>query len=144
MLRISKMADYATVILKCLSAQTGCLLSANEIAQQTYLERPTVSKILKILLNAGLVISTRGAIGGYSLAKKPDKITIAQIITAIEGMPTLTECSSTATICTQDTTCQLKHNWKVINQFILTTLENITLTDMLKPISLPNRHTHAH
>jgi FeS assembly SUF system regulator len=134
MLRISKMADYATLILNCLSANTESLLSANEIARRVHLGRHTVSKILKILQEADLVVSTRGAIGGYSLARTPDEITIAEIITALEGPLALTECSDSTQVCTQNMTCAVKHNWRAINQFVLATLESITLADMLKPI----------
>jgi len=146
MLRISKMADYATVILNCLSANTECLLSANEIARRVYLGRHTVSKILKILQEASLVVSARGAVGGYSLARAPEQITIAEVITALEGPLALTECSHPTQLCTQNTTCSVKHNWKTINQFILTTLENVTLADMLKPLVLPNhlKQIHGH
>lgn len=135
MLRISKMADYATVVLNCLSAEEKILLSSNEIAQQTHLGRPTVSKILKILLEAGLVISIRGVTGGYSLARPPQQITIAQVIAAIEGPTALTECSSTK-LCTQNATCRVKYNWQTIHRFILNTLESVTLADMLTTISL--------
>lgn len=134
MLRISKMADYATVILNCLSANTECLLSANEIAQRVYLGRHTVSKILKILQEAELVVSTRGAVGGYSLARSPEQITVAQMITALDGPVALTECSHPTQLCAQNMTCGVKHHWRSINQFILNTLENVTLADMSKPV----------
>ncbi len=134
MLRISKMADYATVILNCLSSNMACLLSANEIANRVHLGRHTVSKILKILQEADLVVSTRGAVGGYSLTRAPDEITIAAVIMALEGPVALTECADPHQVCTQNMTCAVKHNWKAINQFVLATLENITLADMSKPM----------
>lgn len=136
MLRISKLADYATVILNCLSQDTASQLSANEIAQHTHLSRPTVSKILKILLEAQLVISTRGVVGGYRLARAASAITLAQIIAAIEGPPGLTECAKSAHLCRQNTTCAIKHNWQAIHQFILATLETITLAEMGKSLLL--------
>ncbi len=136
MLRINKLADYAVLILNCLSIHFGKRLSAKEVAKVTYISLPTVSKILKILLDAKLVLSTRGAIGGYSLALLPNKITLAQIITAMEGQPALTECSLSKKRCAQDPTCAVKHNWKTINQFILNTLENITLADMSHSFNL--------
>lgn len=133
MLRISKLADYATVILHCLACNIRDTLSATDVAQRTHLGRPTVSKILKILQEAGLVISTRGVVGGYRLTRPASAITLAQVIAAIEGQPGLTECARGADLCTQDTRCALKHNWQAIHQFILTTLNQVTLADMNKP-----------
>ena len=135
MLRISKLADYATVIMHCLSRQPDTILSASEIAQLVYLSNPTVSKILKILAEAELVTSLRGAGGGYKLALLPQLITIARVIAAIDGRPALTECAHATQICSQDSVCAIKHNWRVINHFILDTLEKLTLADMGKPLA---------
>lgn len=136
MLRISKLADYAIVIMHCLSRQPQIVRSANDIAKQVHLTHPTVSKILKILFEAGLVISIRGAGGGYKLAKLPEAISLAEVISALEGAPSLTECGQTASICAQDGVCAIKHNWQVINRFILNALTNVTLADMAKPLAI--------
>jgi FeS assembly SUF system regulator len=136
MLRISKMADYAVVILHCLSADTGALLSASEIARQAHLGRHTASKVLKMLQAADLVTSTRGAEGGYSLTQLPAQITLAQIIMALEGPLAFMECAHPTQRCIQNDTCNLKHNWKTINQFIVNTLHSISLADMQTPLSL--------
>lgn len=138
MLRISKMADYAIVTLHCLSADAGALLSASEIARHTHLGRHTVSKVLKMLQTAHLVTSARGAEGGYSLNQPPAQISLAQIIMALEGPIAFTECAHPTQRCTQSDTCNLKHNWKTINQFILDTLHRISLADMQTPLSLPH------
>jgi len=137
MLKISKLADYATVIMHYLAEHPENLQSANQIAQHVQLSLPTVSKILKKLFEAGLVTSMRGAGGGYKLAQAAKNITIAQVIAAIEGAPALTECSQTAHRCMQDSVCAVKHNWQMINNFILKTLNNLTLSDMAKPFTLP-------
>jgi FeS assembly SUF system regulator len=136
MLRISKLADYATVILNCLALNKDCLLSSQEIAKRVHIGWPTVSKILKIAQESGLVVSTRGAIGGYSLSKAPEEITLAQSLMALEGPVALTECSNPGQLCVQDTTCSIKHNWRAINQFFLATLEKVTLADMSQTLKL--------
>ncbi len=136
MLRISKLADYATVIMNYLAHHPEHWFSATAVSRQVHIAVPTVSKILKILLDSGLVISMRGAGGGYRLARQPEKITLAQVISAMEGTPALTECSQAAGTCAQDTVCALRHNWRVINRVILTALENLTLADMAKPLHL--------
>jgi Fe-S cluster assembly protein SufB len=136
MLRISKLADYATLILHCLAAQPTELASASDIAHKTGLQLPTVSKLLKAALRGKLVVSIRGVGGGYRLAKDPKDISLAEIITAIEGQPALTQCSEKNSHCAQDGRCAIKHNWQNINRFFLTTLANISLADMQQRLTL--------
>ncbi|MGA0001907.1 MAG: SUF system Fe-S cluster assembly regulator [Steroidobacteraceae bacterium] len=93
MLRISKLTDYATVLLAALSAQPQALHSASGLADRTGIGAATVSKLLKELHRAGLVSSTRGARGGYQLARPPAHISAAEIIDAVEGPVALTECA---------------------------------------------------
>jgi FeS assembly SUF system regulator len=137
MLRISKLADYGTVIMNHLALNPERVYSASEIAQQIRLGKkvPTVSKILKILLEAGLVSSVRGKDGGYHLAMPAEKISLAQVIAAIDGSPGLTECCY-SNRCEQDASCAVKDNWKTVNRFIFTTLQSLTLADMSKPLMM--------
>ena len=93
MLRLSKLTDYATVILSFMARDNTHVHAAMEIASVTGIALPTVSKILKLLVNAKVLVSTRGAKGGYALARAPEKITIAAVISALEGPIALTECS---------------------------------------------------
>ena len=143
MLRISKLADYTTLLLNHLAANPSKPISARDLAEKTYLQLPTVSKLLKAALHNQLVASTRGVDGGYTLSRSADSITLAQIVTAIEGSPSLTQCSTHASSCKQSNTCPLKSKWQHINDFFLTTLENISLADMQngKPLHLPLTHT---
>ncbi len=137
MLRISKLADYATGIMNHLAHYPAQVFSAAEIAHQVHISSPTVSKILKLLLEAGLVVSSRGADGGYRIARSAQEINIAQIITAIEGAPALTECSQHS-LCSHDSICAVKSNWQMINHFILNALQSLTLADMAKPLYMPS------
>lgn len=135
MLRLSKLADYGIIILHCLADELQ-FLSAKEIARRVHLSLPTVSKILKILSEAGLVVATRGAVGGYRLTKPSTAMSITEVITAIDGQPALTECSEKGDNCAYNSVCSVKHNWQKINQFILDTLSQITLADMGKTLSV--------
>ena len=72
MLRMGKLTDYATVVLASLAQEPARHRAAAELAERTRLSRPTVSKVLKGLQRAGLVISSRGSQGGYRLARDPD------------------------------------------------------------------------
>jgi FeS assembly SUF system regulator len=137
MLRISKLADYGTGIMTTLAKEPCNLLSANEISQRVHIALPTVSKVLKKLsVGASLVASVRGVDGGYRLAREAETITLADIITAVDGHPALTECNIIARTCAQDATCAIRDNWRIINKIILSVLESLTLADMTQPLQL--------
>jgi FeS assembly SUF system regulator len=104
------------------------------VVDQTGLAPPTVSKILKTLAREGLLVSARGAKGGYRLARPPREISLAQVIGALEGPIGMTECSSAPGLCLQESGCSIRTNWQRINRVILQALERITLEDMTRPI----------
>jgi FeS assembly SUF system regulator len=137
MLRLSKLTDYATVILSFIARDDTHVHAAMEIAAATGIALPTVSKILKLLVNAKVLISTRGAKGGYALARKPEKITVASVISALEGPIALTECSISHQGCEQASGCDIRGNWGLINRTIHNALESVTLADMVKPVVVP-------
>jgi FeS assembly SUF system regulator len=132
MLRISKLTDYATVVMTAL-AETGEVLSAQELAERAHLEMPTVSKLLKQLAHAQLVDSFRGVHGGYRLARAPEQISVADIVTAMEGPIGMTECSVHSGLCGHEPHCGVRANWQHINRAIALALANVSLADMLKP-----------
>ncbi len=141
MLRLSKLTDYATVILSYMASDNMTLHAAIEIAEATHIALPTVSKILKLLIKANVVTSVRGAKGGYILARAPQHISVATVITALEGPIAITECSSTEHHCDQALACKIRSNWGLINQTIYNALEAITLADMIVPIYTPQEIT---
>ncbi|SHE22315.1 SUF system Fe-S cluster assembly regulator [methanotrophic endosymbiont of Bathymodiolus puteoserpentis (Logatchev)] len=141
MLRLGKLTDYATVILSFMAKNQAHRYAALEISSATGIALPTVSKVLKSLLKAHLLSSVRGAKGGYILVQTPDKITVASVITALEGPISLTECSSTDHSCDQVAACQIGNNWRVVNQTVQQALESVTLADMMLPVSLPKEIT---
>ncbi len=133
MLRLSKLTDYATVILSFMAKDDGRICAAMEIANVTGIALPTVSKILKALVNAKVLISTRGTKGGYTLSTAPENITVASIISALEGPIAVTECSISQQGCEQASGCNIRGHWNVINLAIYNALESVTLADMIKP-----------
>jgi FeS assembly SUF system regulator len=130
MLRISKLTDYATVILARLAAEPDRRFTAAQIAAETHLAAPTVSKLLKQLHRQGLVNSTRGSAGGYLLARPATQITAAQILDALDGPVALTECSGAASHCGIERTCRVGHSWQRVNIAILRSLQEITLLEL--------------
>ncbi len=131
MLRVSKLTDYATVVMTCLAVSGDEVLSAQLLAEQARLETPTVSKVLKLLAGAGLVDSWRGVNGGYRLARAPGAITVADIVTAMEGPIGMTECCTDSSLCDHESHCGVRVNWQRISEAIRTALEHVTLADML-------------
>ena len=133
MLRVSKLTDYATVVMTCLAVGDGAVLSAQQLAERARLETPTVSKLLKLLAQAGLVESFRGVNGGYSLAREAKDITVAEIVIALEGPIGMTECSAQSGVCDHESHCGVRVNWQRINDAVVAALQSVTLADMLKP-----------
>jgi len=141
MLRMSKLTDYGTLVLAQLSASEGDLSSAHQVANDTHLAQPTVSKLLKALVRAGLVISERGAQGGYALARPPQEISAAQIIDALEGPVAITACSSGHGLCDLESTCRVGNAWQRINVSIRQALTEVSLADLQhrsRPLPRPN------
>lgn len=130
MLRISKLADYAIIVSSFLAKSPNDQFSAAVIAAKTKIAVPTVSKLLKRLNDAQVLHSTRGTLGGYRLARSPELISIATVITVMDGKPAITECSQGNNVCSHDQTCNLRDNWRLINKVIFDVLDSITLADM--------------
>jgi FeS assembly SUF system regulator len=144
MLRVSKLTDYATVVMTCLAESSDEVLSAQLLAERARLETPTVSKVLKQLASAGLVDSWRGVNGGYRLAREPGRISVADIVTAMEGPIGMTECCAHSGSCDHESHCGVRVNWQRISDAIRSALEGVTLADMLtqpgkRTINIPMR-----
>lgn len=130
MLRISKLTDYATVILACLATHDERLYTAGEIAELTHLSTATVAKLLKKLNRGGLVNSGRGSHGGYQLAKPATDISAATILDALEGQFALTECSGKHSACSIAGSCHVGHSWQRVNAAIHRALNDVSLAQL--------------
>ena len=135
MLRVTKLTDYATVVLTVLATRPGGVLSATELADLARLEAPTVSKLLKPLAQAGLVCSQRGVRGGYRLSRAAAEISLIEIVEAMEGPLAMTECSQHDSQCGLADQCGVRANWRLINDVVADALRGVTLAQMLKPPS---------
>lgn len=131
MLRITKQTDYGIVLLTTLAGQPGRLFAAPELALETRLPAPMVSKILKALAREGIVESHRGAKGGYCLGRPADEISVAEVITALEGPIGITACiDDAAGECGYAGACAVRSNWNQINRVIRHALDSISLAEM--------------
>jgi len=133
MIRITKQTDYGIVLLTHLAANPEHQYNAPELAAEARLPLPMVSKILKLLARESLLVSHRGVKGGYSLARQPEAISMAEIIAALEGPIALTECISVEGDCSHEPLCPVRSNWRRINQAVRTALAGITLAEMAHP-----------
>jgi FeS assembly SUF system regulator len=155
MLRMSKLADYSTVIMTAMARDPDTVHSASSIAAATGVAMPTVSKVLKVLTRGGVVESLRGTNGGYLLPRPPGRITLAEVIAAVDGPIGITECSTQPGLCIQETVCAVRANWQKVNRVIYEALQQVTLADMAGPTlravdisairarSIPSRRTDA-
>jgi len=133
MLRISKLADYGTVVMVYLAKHPQQLCNARDIALHTHLTVPTVSKLLKRLTAAGLLRSVRGVAGGYRLQLPAADISITEIIYALEESRGLTECSLQPNECSLQGVCHIQGNWRLISQAIESALNSVSLEALAKP-----------
>lgn len=140
MVRITKLTDYAMVVLALMAAQPLRLFQAREIAEQTTLPPTTVSKLLKNLTKNKFLRSERGAAGGYRLEVDPEQISIADLIDALEGPLAITECNLGHDHCRSETHCSLRTPWIRINHIITRALASITLSDLIQPKPFIGEH----
>ncbi|WP_458069465.1 SUF system Fe-S cluster assembly regulator [Rhodanobacter sp. BL-MT-08] len=132
MLRVSRLTDYATVVMTCIAAHPSDVLTTGQIADETRLELPTVSKLLKALGHASLVESFRGVNGGYRLARSAADISLAEIVEALEGPIGMTECSLAEGHCDRESQCGVRGSWQQVNSVLDSALRAVSLADMLK------------
>jgi FeS assembly SUF system regulator len=128
MFRLSKLTDYAVVVLVRLSRAEGVQTSPG-ISAATGIPEPTVAKVLKAMAGRGLVSSTRGARGGYRLTRSLSSIPVGDVIAAIDGPIALTACVDGGG-CDTQRLCPLHGRWDPVNDAIRHALAGITLSDM--------------
>jgi FeS assembly SUF system regulator len=138
-IRLSRLTDYGIVLMAHLAGRPGGTHNAREVAADTQLPAPVVSKILKQLAREGLLVSHRGAKGGYGLARRPDQISAAEIITALEGPIGLTECSVHPGQCMQEASCHVREPWQRINGVVRQALARVTLEELAEPEAVAGR-----
>lgn len=138
MIRLAKLTDYGLVLMTTMARKSSAPVhTARDLASVTRLPLPTVSKLLKQLLQKGLLASHRGMNGGYSLAKEPADISLAEIIAAIEGPIALTECSTDVTgLCDLERSCPIKTNQRVVSEVVRGALQKVMLADLMQPTRL--------
>jgi FeS assembly SUF system regulator len=132
MIRLNKMTDYAVVMLAHMAGDDGKVVTATQMALDSGVPLPSVSKLMKQLSKAGILTSHRGAGGGYSLSRTASDISVAQMVTALEGPIALTACiDGTDTSCGSLPLCAMSGHWNQVNRAIQGALEGVSLADMI-------------
>ncbi|RMF08117.1 MAG: SUF system Fe-S cluster assembly regulator [Alphaproteobacteria bacterium] len=135
MIRLTKLADYAVVLMSSIAEHPDAVHAAADVARDTHIPAPTVSKILGAMARAGLLVSHRGLKGGFSLARAPQEITVADVIRAIDGPIALTNCIEEAPgACEILDCCRVRGYWYRINAAVTSALEDVTLAEISSPI----------
>jgi FeS assembly SUF system regulator len=133
-IRLTRQTDYGIVLLSLMAAEGIERLTAAELSERSGLPSPMVSKILKVLARERLLDSQRGVNGGYSLARGADEITLAEIVTALEGPIAITDCIEDGPAeCSYEDFCQVRPHWQLINETLRQALSGVTLAEMSDP-----------
>jgi FeS assembly SUF system regulator len=135
MIRMTRLADYGIVLLAHFARDgEDEVRSARDIAIESHVPAPTVSKVLKLLARKGLLEAHRGVNGGFKLARRPDQITLAEIVAAFEGAIALTDCASgPAGQCGLERLCPARTTIRRVNELVRDTLRQVTLADVSGP-----------
>lgn len=107
-------------------------LMVREIAVQQNLPPTYLEQLMVLLRKAGLVTATRGAHGGYVLARPAGDITLAEIIEVLEGPLNLADCPSGTGCCGHPEACALAEVWDEATQSLLRVFRGITLADLVE------------
>lgn len=138
MLRLSRLADYGVVLMSQMAASRQDLHNAQTMADATQLPLPTVSKVLSVLARAGLLTTMRGAKGGFRLARSARQITVAEIISALDGPVALTQCIERGPgTCEVEGICSTRRGWQTINAAVQRALDGVSLAELVEPTGGP-------
>lgn len=134
MFRLSRMTDYAVVVMTQLARSPGEVVTAVEVAEQLGLPAPTTAKVLKLLARHKLISSQRGVTGGYAASRSAEDIALTEIIAAIDGPVALTACvDGVVGHCTVEDVCPVRGRWDRVNTAIKAALDEISLAELSGP-----------
>jgi len=131
--RLSHLADYAVVLMTAAARRpAGARLSATELSFDTGVPLPTTQKLMGQLAGSGLLISARGASGGFTLSKPASEISLADIVEAVEGPIAMTVCSEGRTDCALDAHCRVKPHMGIVGDAVRGALGAVRLTELAR------------
>jgi FeS assembly SUF system regulator len=135
MIRLSRLADYGLVLMGRMAARPATVHTALGLSDETQLPMPTVAKLLVRLTQGGLLVSHRGAKGGYQLARPPAEISVGDIVVAVDGPIALTQClEHGAGACDVEPICPTRRGWNRLNDAVKRALTEVSLAELAQPM----------
>lgn len=135
MIKLSKLSDYAIVVLSLLARDRAKLMTASVLSASSGIPEPTVAKVLKLLSREGVIVSTRGVNGGYMLERDPAEISVTELISALEGPIAITACvEGSDDECGIQEICPMSGKWAKVNATIKNALDGLPVSDLLIPV----------
>ena len=128
---ITRNTDYAVRALCCIAEQKQEVISADQLVKSLEMPRPFLRKILQTLNKEGLLNSSKGKGGGFSLAVSPGKITLIDVMKIFQGSLKLNECTFKKKVCPNIKDCLLKKKIDEIEKEVILRLKAITLESLL-------------
>jgi FeS assembly SUF system regulator len=131
-MRLTSLADYAVVVMAAAARHSaGTSLSAALLAEETGVPLPTAQKVMGRLAAAGLLVSSRGAGGGFRLARPAGGISLADIIEAVEGPIAMTNCiEGSVHDCALEGSCRVKPHLNAANDAVRFALQGVSLATL--------------
>jgi Rrf2 family protein len=131
-LQLTKQGDYAIrTILELASRPPDTVVPVREIAERQEIPLPFLNKIVQVLARTGVVLTIRGNQGGVRLLLPPEKITLRQIVEAIEGPIALNQCLLGQGVCSRDNFCRVHQVWMEAQEALLSRLEAVTFNQLV-------------
>ena len=145
-LHFSTRGEYGVRLMVELARHHGSgPVSLSEMAEHEALPRPYLEQLVVSLRAAGLVVSTRGARGGYELARDPSRIRMSEVITALEGPIVPMVCVShepaVDASCDRAGYCTVHGLWQRVRDAVVDALDTMTLAELAQPH--PGHPVHA-
>ncbi|MCU0837629.1 MAG: SUF system Fe-S cluster assembly regulator [Rhodospirillales bacterium] len=137
MIRLSRLADYGVVLMVQLASERSAVVTAHDLSAVSRLPLPTVSKLLSAMARAGLLEALRGAKGGYRLARAAEDITLADIVSAVEGPIALTQCLEFGPgHCEVERICPSQRGFRLVNDAVSKAFAAVTLAELVSPAAV--------
>ena len=131
-MQITRETDYAIRCVHFLSTRKDGTLIVDRIAEQMCIPKTFLAKILQKLVKAGIVKSFRGAKGGCQLSRKPEDITLLDVIEAIQGPVAMNACALDSSVCGLSSTCSVHPVWIEVRKEVENILRRKNFAEFLK------------
>lgn len=128
-MKLSNTSTYALRILSFMAREPEVLYSAKFLVEQLNISDKYLRRLMTQLTKSGFIKSAQGRVGGYSFAKAPNQITLADIIESVEGMQKYTGCVLGFDACSDENPCVMHSSWVVIREELIEVLTKKTLAD---------------